>query len=103
MAAMLQEKVDASWAYTTTAVKYNEQTRMLAAAMLERNPKFLDVPTFKELGYSFVGGAYRGIAVPKSTPEELRLKISNLFKGIGFDPNFEKAKLKIEFMPIDIG
>ena len=39
----------------------------------------------------------------KSTPEELRLKISNLFKGIGFDPNFEKAKLKIEFMPIDIG
>jgi|TARA_Y100000814_G_scaffold151874_1_gene110707 tripartite-type tricarboxylate transporter receptor subunit TctC len=64
---------------------------------------FLDVPTFKELGYSFVGGAYRGIAVPKSTPEELRLKISNLFKGIGFDPNFEKAKLKIEFMPIDIG
>ena len=103
MAAMLQEKVDASWAYTRAAVRYNDQTRMLAVAMLERHPKFLDVPTFKELGYNFVGGAYRGIAVPKSTPEELRLKISNLFKEIGFDPNFEKAKLKIGFMPIDIG
>ena len=103
MAAMLQEKVDASWAYTTTAVKYNEQTRMLAAAMLERNPKFLDVPTFKELGYNFFSGAYRGIAVSKSTPEELRLKISNLFGEIGFNFNFEKAKLEIVFMPIDIG
>ena len=103
MAAMLQEKVDASWAYTTAAVKYDDQIRMLAVAMLERHPKFLDVPTFRELGYDFIGGAYRGIAVPKSSPEELRLKISNIFGEIGFDPNFEKAKLEIGFVPIDIG
>ena len=44
MAAMLQEKVDASWAYTTAAVKYNDQTRMLAVAMLERHPKFFRRP-----------------------------------------------------------
>ena len=103
MSAMLQEKVDASWAYTTAAVKYSDQIKILAIAMVERHPKFPDVPTFRELGFDFVGGAYRGIAVPNSTPEELRFKISKLFGEIGSDPNFMKEKTKIGFVPIDIG
>jgi len=103
IAAMLQEKVDASWGYTTAAVKYGEQVRMLAVAMEERHPKFPEVPTFRELGFDFVGGAYRGIAVPKSTPEELRLKISNLFGEIGFDPEFKKTKSEMGFVPVDVG
>ena len=101
--AMLQEKVDASWAYTTAAVKYNNQIRVLAVAMEERHPKFPDVPTFRELGYDFVGGAYRGIAVPKSTSEELRVKISNLFGEIGFDPEYKKTKSEMGFVPVDVG
>ncbi len=45
---------------------------MLAVAMEERHPLFPDVPTFKELGFDMVGGAYRGMAVPKATPAKLR-------------------------------
>ena len=103
VAALLDEQVDASWAYTTGAVKYGDKLRMLAVAMEKRHPKFPDVPTFRELGYDFVGGAYRGVAVPKSTTEGIRLKISKLFGRIGDDPAFKARKSKLGFVPLSIG
>jgi tripartite-type tricarboxylate transporter receptor subunit TctC len=99
---LLQEQVDASWAYTTAAVKYSGQLRMLAVAMEARHPKFPDVPTFRELGFDFVGGAYRGIAVPSSTSEAIRHKISNIFGEIGFDPDYIAKKSELGFVPIDV-
>jgi tripartite-type tricarboxylate transporter receptor subunit TctC len=45
--------------------------RTLAVATDERLDVLPDVPTFKELGYDIVGGAYRGVAVPKGTPPEV--------------------------------
>ena len=103
VAALLDEQVDASWAYTTGAVKYGDKLRMLAVAMEKRHPKFPDVPTFRELGYDFVGGAYRGVAVPKSTTEGIRLKISELFGRIGDDPAFKARKSELGFVPLSIG
>jgi tripartite-type tricarboxylate transporter receptor subunit TctC len=103
VAALLDEQVDASWAYTTGAVKYGDKLRMLAIATEKRHPKFPDVPTFRELGYDFVGGAYRGVAVPKSTTEGIRLKISKLFGRIGDDPAFKARKSKLGFVPLSIG
>jgi len=103
VAALLDEQVDASWSYTTGAVKYRDKLRMLAVAMEKRHPKFPDVPTFRELGYDFVGGAYRGVAVPKSTTEGIRLKISELFGRIGDDPAFKAWKSKLGFVPLSIG
>ncbi|MCS5601127.1 MAG: tripartite tricarboxylate transporter substrate-binding protein, partial [Paracoccus sp.] len=55
-----------------------------------RMPAFPDVPTFKELGLDLVGGAYRGVAVPASTPEDLRQRISDIVSEINADPDFVK-------------
>jgi len=103
IAALLDEQVDASWSYTTGAVHHSDKLRMLAVAMENRHPKFPDVPTFRELGYDFVGGAYRGVAVPKSTTEKVRLKISDLFGRISDDPVFKARKSKLGFVPLSIG
>jgi len=56
--------------------------------MEERHPRFPDVPTFKELGFDLVSGAYRGIAVPKSTPEPIRQQLSKMIGEINADPEF---------------
>ena len=57
----------ASWGYSTVAAAQGDQVRMLAVAAEERLPRFYpDVPTFADAGYDIVGGAYRGVAVPKT-------------------------------------
>ena len=90
VAALLGDQVKASWGYTSVGAKHSEQVRLLAVAMAERHPKFPDVPTFKELGFDLVSGAYRGIAVPKSTPEAVRVKLSEMIGEINADPEFRK-------------
>lgn len=87
--AVLGGQVTASWGYTTVPPAY-PGTRMLAVAMDKRHPKFPDVPTFKELGFELVSGAYRGIAVPNSTPEDIRVKLGQMFQQINDDPAFIK-------------
>ena len=73
VAALLGDQVKAQWGYTSVGATHSEQVRLLAVAMAERHPKFPEVPTFRELGFDLVSGAYRGIAVPKSTPEPVRV------------------------------
>jgi len=87
--ALLGGQVMASWGYTTVPPQY-AGTRMLAVAMDKRHPNFPNVPTFKELGINMVSGAYRGIAVPKSTPEALRVKLGQMFQKINDEPAFIK-------------
>ena len=50
------------------------------------------MPTFRELGIDWVDGAYRGIGVPKSTPEDIRKRLSDMIGEINRDPEF-KAKM----------
>ncbi len=88
--ALLGGQVKAQWGYTSVGAKHAGKVRMLAVAMDERHPKFPDVPTFKELGYDLVSGAYRGVAVPKSTPEDVRKKVSDAIAKINADPEFRK-------------
>jgi tripartite-type tricarboxylate transporter receptor subunit TctC len=88
--ALLGKQVVAEWGYTSVGAKQAEKARMLAVAMEERHPVFPDVPTFKELGYDLVSGAFRGIAVPKSTPEDIRMKLSDMIGQINADPEFRK-------------
>ena len=90
VAALLGNQVKAEWGYTSVGAKHADQVRLLAVAMEERHPKFPDVPTFKELGFDLVSGAYRGIAVPKSTPEDIRVKLSKMIGDINADPEFRK-------------
>jgi tripartite-type tricarboxylate transporter receptor subunit TctC len=87
--ALMGKQVSAAMAFTTVAANYPD-TRLLAVAMEKRHPKFPDIPTFKEVGIDLVSGAYRGIAVPKSTPEPIRKKLSDMIAEINRDPAFIK-------------
>jgi tripartite-type tricarboxylate transporter receptor subunit TctC len=92
-AALLGNQVTAQWGYPTVAVEQQDAVRMLAIAMDERHPLFPDVPTFKEKGIDFVDGAWRGIAVPKETPEEAKAALSDIFGKINQDEGF-RAKME---------
>ncbi len=101
--ALLGNQVGAQWGYTTVGAKQGDKVRMLAVAMDERHPSFPDVPTFKELGFDIVSGAYRGIAVPGSTPEDVRQKLSDMIAEINADPAFQKQMLDGGFALLDVG
>ncbi len=86
--ALMGNQVSAEWGYTSVGAQQAENVRMLAVAMEKRHSKFPDIPTFKELGYDLVSGAYRGIAVPSSAPEDIRQKLSDMIGKINADPEF---------------
>ncbi|MCG8510041.1 MAG: tripartite tricarboxylate transporter substrate binding protein [Rhodospirillales bacterium] len=98
--ALLGKNTLAEWGYTTVPAKY-QGTRMLAVAMEERHPRYPDVPTFKELGFDLVSGAYRGIAVPKSTPEDVRQKLASMIDAINQDPDFRNDLISNGFAMVD--
>ena len=100
--ALLGKQVKAQWGYTTVGAKQGDAVRMLAVAMEERHPLFPNVPTFKELGYDMVGGAYRGIALPKSASDATRKKWSDLIGEINKDPAFRQKMLDGGFAMLDI-
>lgn len=101
--ALLGDQVKAEWGYTSVGAKHEGKVRLLAVAMEKRHPKFPDVPTFKELGVDLVSGAYRGIAVPKSTPEALRMKISDMIGKINANPAFRKRMENDGMAMLDVG
>jgi len=100
--ALLGGQVMAEWGYTTVGSNQGDEVRLLAVAMDERHPAFPDVPTFKELGYDIVSGAYRGIAVPNSTPEDIRQELSDMIGEINADPEFRQQMLDGGFALIDV-
>ena len=101
VAALMGGQVQAEWGYTTVAANHSDKVRMLAVASEERHPNFPDVPTFKELGYDMTGGAYRGMAVPEDTPEEVTQKLSDIFGQINQNPEFRKKMQDLGFVLID--
>lgn len=102
VASLLGGHVDAAMSYVTLAIAQKGRTRMLAIATEKRHPQFPDTPTFKELGIDWVDGAYRGVAVPKSTPPELRKRISDIFAEINKDPEFRQRMADGGFEIVDV-
>lgn len=100
--ALLGKQVKAEWGYTTVGAKQGEAVRMLAVAMEERHPLFPDVPTFKELGFDMVGGAYRGIALPSGASAETKQMWSQMISEINNDPAFRQKMLDGGFAMLDI-
>lgn len=88
--AVLGKQTVAGFNYATSGIKQGDKLRMLAVAAEQRLPAFPNVPTFRELGIDLVGGAYRGVAVPKSTPEAVRQKLSDIVSKINANPAFKK-------------
>jgi tripartite-type tricarboxylate transporter receptor subunit TctC len=100
--AVLGKQVTAQWGYSSAGAAYGDQIRLLAIAMETRHPRFPNVPTFRELGYDLVSGAYRGIAVPNSTSEGLRQRLSTLMSEINKDAIFIDKMKEGGFALIDV-
>ena len=102
VASLIGGHVSAAMSYNTLAMQQREKTRMLAVATEKRLPQFPDVPTFKELGFNWVDGGYRGVMVPKATPEAVRKQVSDLFAQLNGDADIRKKKVAAGFELLDI-
>ena len=103
VASVLGGHVSATMSYTTLAIQQKGKMRVLAVATEKRIPQFPDAPTFTELGVKWVDGAYRGVAVPKSTPEAVRKQVSDMMDAINKDPDLRKRMVEGGFEVTDIG
>jgi tripartite-type tricarboxylate transporter receptor subunit TctC len=101
--SVMGAQVDGAMTYTAFAINNKTRIRPLAVAMEARHPLMPDVPTFKELGVNWVDGAYRGIGVPKSTPPELRKKISDVWMALNSDPEMKELAAKSGFELVNVG
>ncbi len=101
--ALLGKQIKAEWGYSTVGAKQGDAVRMLAVAMEERHPLFPDVPTFKELGYDMIGGAYRGIALPNTANDETTKMWSDMISEINNDQVFRQKMLDGGFAMLDVG
>ncbi len=100
--ALLGGHVGALMSYSTMAVQYKDKFRPLAIMSEERMSVLPDVPTFKELGYDIVEGAYRGVAAPPGTPDDRVQYLADTFAKVMKDPEVVKKMdengFKIEHM-----
>ncbi|HHP7233379.1 MAG TPA: tripartite tricarboxylate transporter substrate binding protein [Desulfobacterales bacterium] len=77
--ALLGGHITAAMGYSMLGVQYSDQVRVLGVAAEERVESLPEAPTFKELGFDIVGGAFRGVAAPKGTPPEIIDTLANAF------------------------
>lgn len=88
--ALLGSHVTALMSYSTMGIQYAGKFRALAIASEERMEVLGDVPTFKEQGYDVVEGAYRGVAAPPGTPDEIVKILADAFEKVHKDPEVRK-------------
>ncbi|MBW2063618.1 MAG: tripartite tricarboxylate transporter substrate binding protein [Deltaproteobacteria bacterium] len=78
------------------------KARVLVVPSERRDPGFPDVPTLKELGYDIVIELFRGIAVPKGTPESIIGKLEDSFRKGAQEASFvdisKKNSFNVSFM-----
>jgi tripartite-type tricarboxylate transporter receptor subunit TctC len=102
IASVLGGHVDAAMAYLPLAIQQKGQMRLLAVASEKRHPAFPDVPTFKELGFNWVDGAYRGIAVPRTTPKDVQKEVSQMMGELNKDPDTRKRLIDGGYDLVDV-
>ena len=81
----------------TSPPQYRDQVRVLAVAAEKRSPVLPDAPTFKELGYDLVEGAYRGVSAPPGTPNEIVKALADAFDKVNRNPEFVKKMQEMAF------
>jgi tripartite-type tricarboxylate transporter receptor subunit TctC len=100
--ALLGGHVTALMTYSTMGTQYKGKFRALAIASETRMDVLSDVPTFKEQGYDIVEGAYRGVAAPPGTPDEVIKVLAEAFDKVMKDPEVKKKMdqngFKTEFL-----
>ncbi|HJW53489.1 MAG TPA: tripartite tricarboxylate transporter substrate binding protein [Burkholderiaceae bacterium] len=101
--AFMGGHIDGAMTYTAFAVNNKGKVRALAVAMEKRHPLLPDVPTFKELGVDWVDGAYRGIAMPKSSTPDQRKRMAELWAVLNNDPEMKELAAKSGFELVNVG
>lgn len=101
--ALLGNQIQAAWGYTTGQLQLGDQVRCLGVALEERHTYLPDCPTFKEQGIDLTGGVYRGLAMPNSTPDDIREKLAKIVRDINQDPEFIQNMESNGFTMVDIG
>jgi len=101
--AVLGSHVTGAMSYSAFAINNKGKVRALAVAMDKRHPLLPDVPTFKELGFDWIDGAYRGIGMPKSTTPEARKRMSDLWASLNNEPEMKELAAKSGFELINVG
>jgi tripartite-type tricarboxylate transporter receptor subunit TctC len=100
--ALLGSHVTALMSYSTMGIQYAGKFRSLAIASETRMDVLSDVPTFKEQGYNVVEGAYRGVAAPPGTPDDVIKILADAFDKVMKDPEVKKKMdqngFKTEFL-----
>jgi tripartite-type tricarboxylate transporter receptor subunit TctC len=102
ISSLLGGHVDGAMSYSSLALAQKGKVRLLAVATPQRLPYFPDVPTFREMGIDWIDGAYRGVGVPKSTPEDLRKRISDMISEINKDADFRRQMTEQGMELVDI-
>jgi tripartite-type tricarboxylate transporter receptor subunit TctC len=94
--------VSGAMSYLPFAIQQKGKMRALVIATEKRHPALPDTPTFRELGIDWVDGAYRGIAVPKSTPREIQKQVSDMMLSLNQEPAMRKKLTDDGYDVIDI-
>jgi tripartite-type tricarboxylate transporter receptor subunit TctC len=101
--AVLGQHVTGAMSYSAFAINSKGKVRAIAVALDKRHPLLPDVPTFKELGFDWIDGAYRGIGMPKSTPPEARKRMSDVWAMLNSDADMKDLAFKSGFELVNIG
>lgn len=72
-----------------------KQVRVLAVTGEKRLPSLPDVPTFKESGVDLTMALWRGIAVPRGTPESVIARLERAFVGAADSADFRDFATKM--------
>jgi tripartite-type tricarboxylate transporter receptor subunit TctC len=102
---LIAKEVDFLSGATSSAIRLADQARVLAFTSEDnkRLPLFPNIPTFKELNLNISTVAYRGYALPKATPAEIKKKFSDNVLKVNRDPEFIKKIESKGFIVKNIG
>lgn len=102
--ALQSGQVDGLMTYNTAAPDLQEQgAKVLAVAADERAKNLPDVPTFQEAGYELDEAAYRGVAVPPETPDNIVNTLAEAFREVNNDPQIVQQMRDLGFTIENMG
>ncbi|MGZ8264190.1 MAG: tripartite tricarboxylate transporter substrate binding protein [Burkholderiales bacterium] len=101
--AVLGQHVTGAMSYSAFAINNKGKVRAIAIALDKRHPQLPDTPTFKELGNDWIDGANRGIGMPKSTPAEVRKRMSDLWASLNAEAEMKELAFKSGFELVNVG
>ena len=103
--SVLNGESDAMIAPLTGAVNLTRagKLRILLMPTAKRNPLFPDVPTAKEMGYDAELDLFRGLSVPKGTPEAIKNKLADAMTKAAKSPAFMGLAKKKGFTVAPMG